>query len=145
MRAFTHAASHPRRNQSHAAEGRYAPLPIFKGWVKPGVIPPGVAESGCPDPDESLDALSGHFRIFQMKDGNKYTTDDLLLAWYASSRCPSAASVLDLGSGVGSVAMGKCACGGEGMRVHCVCACVYTCAHVCAVCVCLCARASVCA
>ena len=105
VRAFTHAASHPRRNQSHAAEGRYAPLPIFKGWVKPGVIPPGVAESGCPDPDESLDALSGHFRIFQMKDGNKYTTDDLLLAWYASSWCPSAASVLDLGSGVGSVAM----------------------------------------
>jgi hypothetical protein len=105
VRAFTHAASHPRRNQSHAAEGRYAPLTIFKGWVKPGVIPPGVAESGCPDPDESLDALSGHFRIFQMKDGNKYTTDDLLLAWYASSWCPSAASVLDLGSGVGSVAM----------------------------------------
>jgi len=104
VHAFMHPAAHPRRNQSHA-EGRYAPLPVFKGWVKPGVIPPGVAVSGCPDPDESLDALSGHFRIFQMKDGNKYTTDDLLLAWYASSWCPSAASVLDLGSGVGSVAM----------------------------------------
>jgi hypothetical protein len=105
VHAFTHAETHQGRNQSHAAEGRYAPLPVFKGWVKPGVIPPGVAVSGCPDPDESLDALSGHFRIFQMKDGNKYTTDDLLLAWYASSWCPSAASVLDLGSGVGSVAM----------------------------------------
>ena len=98
------AAVHPRRNQSQA-EGKYAPLPVFKGWVKPGAIPPGVAASGCPGPGESLDALSGHFRIFQSKGGNRFTTDDLLLASFASSGCPSAASVLDLGSGVGTVGM----------------------------------------
>ena len=88
-----------------ARHERYAPIASFKGWVKPGIIPPGVDASGHPEPGETLDALCGHFRIFQLADGNKYTTDDLLVAWYASSWCPSAASVLDLGSGIGSVGM----------------------------------------
>jgi tRNA1(Val) A37 N6-methylase TrmN6 len=73
--------------------------------MRPGPIPPGA--SGEPDiaPDETLDFLSGHFRIFQLRDGHRYSTDDVLTAWYGTSWCPSAAAVLDLGSGIGSVAM----------------------------------------
>ena len=43
-----------------------APEPVFKGWAKPGPIPPG-ALTGEPAtaPGETLDAISGHFRIFQ--------------------------------------------------------------------------------
>jgi tRNA1(Val) A37 N6-methylase TrmN6 len=78
----------------------------FKGWAVPGVIPPGaradVADVGA---DETLDALSGHFRIFQLRDGHRFSTDDVLIAWYGTAWVPSASRVLDLGSGIGSVAM----------------------------------------
>jgi tRNA1Val (adenine37-N6)-methyltransferase len=56
-------------------------------------------------PDESLDALSGHFRIFQLRGGHRFSTDDVLAAWYGTTWVPSAGGVLDLGSGVGSVGM----------------------------------------
>src|SRR4051812_2079988 len=75
---------------------------FFKGWAKPGPIPPGGLD---PEEDETLDALSGHFRIFQYKDGHRFSTDDLLTAWYGTAWCPSAFRVLDLGSGIGSVGM----------------------------------------
>jgi tRNA1(Val) A37 N6-methylase TrmN6 len=55
--------------------------------------------------DETLDAISGHFRIFQLRDGHRFSTDDVLTAWYGTSWAPRASSVLDLGSGIGSVAM----------------------------------------
>jgi tRNA1(Val) A37 N6-methylase TrmN6 len=54
---------------------------------------------------ETLDALSGHFRIFQLKRGHRFSTDDVLTAWYGTTWAPSAAAVLDLGSGIGSVGM----------------------------------------
>ena len=54
---------------------------------------------------ETIDALCGHYRIFQLKKGHRYSTDDILTAWYATSWCPSAARALDLGSGLGTVAM----------------------------------------
>jgi tRNA1(Val) A37 N6-methylase TrmN6 len=54
---------------------------------------------------ESLDAISGHFRIFQLKDGHRFSTDDVLAAWYGTTWVPSARTVLDLGSGIGSVGM----------------------------------------
>jgi len=77
----------------------------FKGWAKPGPIPPGaVSPPDVPD-DESLDAISGHFRIFQLKAGHRFSTDDVLTAWYGTSWAPSASRVLDLGSGIGSVGM----------------------------------------
>jgi tRNA1Val (adenine37-N6)-methyltransferase len=77
----------------------------FKGWAKPGPIPPGA--SALPDvpADETLDAISGHFRVFQLRDGHRFSTDDVLTAWYGTSWAPSAARVLDLGSGIGSVGM----------------------------------------
>ena len=77
----------------------------FKGWAIPGPIPPGEATPPVIPPEESLDALSGHFRIFQLRDGHRFSTDDVLTAWYGTIWAPSATRVLDLGSGIGSVGM----------------------------------------
>jgi len=79
--------------------------PTFKGWTKPGPVPPGEASPPDVPGDESLDAISGHFRIFQLRKGHRFSTDDVLTAWYGSAWAPSAARVLDLGSGIGSVGM----------------------------------------
>jgi tRNA1Val (adenine37-N6)-methyltransferase len=83
-----------------------APAAFFKGWAKPGPIPPG-ALSGEPavEPGETLDAISGHFRLFQLANGHRFSTDDVLTAWYGTSWCPTAQRVLDLGSGLGTVGM----------------------------------------
>lgn len=77
----------------------------FKGWAKPGPIPPGPELSELPAADETLDAISGYFRLFQLREGHRFSTDDLLVAWYGTSWCPSASRVLDLGSGIGTVGM----------------------------------------
>jgi tRNA1(Val) A37 N6-methylase TrmN6 len=77
----------------------------FKGWAKPGPIPPGAAARAAVSADESLDALSGHFRLFQLRNGHRFSTDDVLTAWYGTTWAPAARDVLDLGSGVGSVGM----------------------------------------
>lgn len=76
----------------------------FKGWAKPGPVPPGATDEPAVSPSESLDAVSGHFRIFQLRKGHRFSTDDVLTAWYGSSWAPSASRVLDLGSGIGTVA-----------------------------------------
>jgi len=76
----------------------------FKGWAKPGPIPPALSQPIVPE-DETLDAISGHFRIFQLRDGHRFSTDDVLTAWYGTSWAPSVSRVLDLGSGIGSVGM----------------------------------------
>jgi tRNA1(Val) A37 N6-methylase TrmN6 len=77
----------------------------FKGWAKPGPIPPGASSTSPVPPDETLDAISGHFRIFQLRDGHRFSTDDVVTAWYGTTWVPTAATVLDLGSGIGSVGM----------------------------------------
>ena len=79
--------------------------PFFKQWAKPGPVPPGAARPPEVPPGESLDAISGHFRIFQLEAGHRFSTDDVLTAWYGTAWAPSAARVLDLGSGIGSVGM----------------------------------------
>ncbi|MEQ1758455.1 MAG: methyltransferase [Vicinamibacterales bacterium] len=76
----------------------------FKGWAKPGPVPPGARAKVDVNDDESLDAISGHFRILQLKKGHRFSTDDVLTAWYGSTWVPSASRILDLGSGIGSVA-----------------------------------------
>ncbi|NOS71954.1 MAG: methyltransferase [Verrucomicrobia bacterium] len=83
-----------------------AASPSFKGWTKPGPVPPG-AVSGLPaiGPGETLDAISGYFRLFQLAQGHRFSTDDVLTAWYGTSWCPRADRVLDLGSGIGTVGM----------------------------------------
>jgi tRNA1Val (adenine37-N6)-methyltransferase len=77
----------------------------FKGWAKPGPIPPGFASGVSVEPHETLDAISGHFRIFQLRDGHRFSTDDILTAWYGTTWCPTARNALDLGSGIGTVGM----------------------------------------
>lgn len=79
--------------------------PMFKGWAKPGPIPPGALTPPTVPDEETLDALSGHFRIFQLRGGHRFSTDDVLTAWYGTTWVASAATVLDLGSGIGSVGM----------------------------------------
>lgn len=76
----------------------------FRGWAKPGPVPPGAASPPVVPADESLDAISGHYRIFQLRKGHRFSTDDVLTAWYGTSVVPSAGAILDLGSGIGSVA-----------------------------------------
>ncbi len=79
---------------------------FFKGWAKPGPAAPGASAGALEiGAGETLDAISGHFRIFQLRKGHRFSTDDVLTAWYGTSWCPSAATVLDLGSGIGSVGM----------------------------------------
>jgi tRNA1(Val) A37 N6-methylase TrmN6 len=77
----------------------------FKGWAKPGPVPPGLAADVTAEPHETLDAISGHFRLFQLRDGHRFSTDDILTAWYGTSWCPTARTALDLGSGIGTVGM----------------------------------------
>jgi tRNA1Val (adenine37-N6)-methyltransferase len=77
----------------------------FKGWAKPGPIPPGLASGVAVEPHETLDAISGHYRLFQLREGHRFSTDDILTAWYGTSWCPTAQTALDLGSGIGTVGM----------------------------------------
>lgn len=77
----------------------------FKGWAKPGPIPPGLGNSLVVEPRETLDAISGHFRLFQLREGHRFSTDDILTAWYGTTWCPTAHAALDLGSGIGTVGM----------------------------------------
>jgi tRNA1Val (adenine37-N6)-methyltransferase len=84
-----------------------SPKTHFRGYAIPGPTVPGWPD----DPmlaiaeGETLDVLCGHFRIFQLRKGHRYSTDDILTAWYGTSWCPSARTILDLGSGLGTVAM----------------------------------------
>jgi len=76
----------------------------FKGWAKPGPVPPGLESGVVVEAHETLDAVAGHFRLFQLRDGHRFSTDDVLTAWYGTSWCPTAQTALDLGSGIGTVA-----------------------------------------
>jgi tRNA1(Val) A37 N6-methylase TrmN6 len=58
-----------------------------------------------PTPDESLDRLAGEWRIFQLKRGHRFSTDDMVCAWRAALSRPDARSLLDLGCGIGSVGL----------------------------------------
>jgi tRNA1(Val) A37 N6-methylase TrmN6 len=68
-------------------------------------VPPGAHLPIEVPAEETLDAISGHFRIFQLRKGHRFSTDDVLTAWYGTAWAPSAGRVLDLGSGIGSVGM----------------------------------------
>ena len=83
------------------------PIPThFKGWAKPGPVPPGESGAGpVVEAGETLDAISGRFRLFQLVNGHRFSTDDVLTAWYGTTLCPRAERVLELGSGIGTVGM----------------------------------------
>jgi len=74
----------------------------YRGWRRPGPRPPGGVE---PEEGETLDYLCGHFRIFQYAKGHRYSTDDVLTAWYGTICAPRVDRAADLGSGIGSVAL----------------------------------------
>ena len=74
----------------------------YRGWVRPGPRPRGGVEPG---PGETLDYLCGHFRIFQYEKGHRYSTDDVLTAWYGTHWAPRVDRMADLGSGIGSIAL----------------------------------------
>jgi len=75
---------------------------FYRGWRRPGPRPPGGVE---PDSGETLDYLCGWFRIFQYEKGHRYSTDDVLTAWYGILCAPRVSRFADLGSGIGSVAI----------------------------------------
>jgi tRNA1Val (adenine37-N6)-methyltransferase len=71
--------------------------------LPPWPVPPPC--SIAPGAGETLDRLAGDWWIFQLARGNRYTTDDVLTAWFAARAVPAARRILDLGAGVGSVGL----------------------------------------
>jgi len=57
------------------------------------------------DTPVTLDLLAGEWRIFQLRDGHRFSVDDLLTAWTAAEARPQAKNLLDLGAGIGSVGL----------------------------------------
>jgi tRNA1Val (adenine37-N6)-methyltransferase len=74
----------------------------YRGWVRPGPRPPGGVEL---EEGETLDYISGYYSIFQYSGGHRFSTDDVLTAWYATTWAPRVERAADLGSGIGSVAL----------------------------------------
>jgi tRNA1Val (adenine37-N6)-methyltransferase len=60
--------------------------------------PPELGELTC-------DAIAGDLRITQRRAGHRYSIDDVVTAWIAAEARPLARRCLDLGSGIGSVAL----------------------------------------
>jgi tRNA1Val (adenine37-N6)-methyltransferase len=53
----------------------------------------------------TLDGLTRDFRILQRRRGHRHSVDDLLTAWYAATKIRAPSSMLDLGTGIGSVGL----------------------------------------
>lgn len=77
-------------------------MSFYRGYRRPGPLPPGGI---APEPGETLDYICGEFRIFQYEKGHRYSTDDVLTAWYGTQWAPRVDRACDLGSGIGSVAI----------------------------------------
>ena len=89
----------PRGEAFLSALGRPVIESHFKGWARPGPIPPGATASDAPAPEETLDAISGYFRIYQLRDGHRFSTDDVLTASDGTTWVPTAHA--SAGPGVG--------------------------------------------
>ena len=66
---------------------------------------PSPQENLTPGEDESLDVLTENWKIFQLKKGHRFSTDDLLTAWTAWRFRPDGNRLLDLGCGLGTVGL----------------------------------------
>jgi tRNA1(Val) A37 N6-methylase TrmN6 len=55
--------------------------------------------------EATLDRLAGDWRIWQLRRGHRFSSDDLFTAWLAGCECPTARRACDLGSGIGSVGL----------------------------------------
>ena len=78
------------------------------GWHVPGPAPaPSPDPTLGPRVGEDLCYLAGDWRIFQQVDGHRWSLDDLVTAWVATRIVapPSLARFVDLGCGIGTVAM----------------------------------------
>ena len=79
------------------------------GWVAAGPAPQTPEDPGdlWPGPGEDLCWLAGNWRILQRLDGHRTSLDDLVTAHLAASlvASPAHSRWLDLGTGVGSVAL----------------------------------------
>jgi len=86
---------------------------VRRAALREGFEPPGpkaaAPESLTPAFDETLDALAGDWRIFQLRQGHRYSADDLLVAHFAGDTARglglSPRRLLDLGAGIGSVGL----------------------------------------
>ena len=100
----TTAASSPPREVVGSGKPRRVPV----GWVAPG--PPSGPRERFDEvvlgPDEELSWLLGDWRILQRKDGHRWSLDDFVTAWVARGvgERINVEAVLDLGTGIGSVA-----------------------------------------
>jgi len=74
----------------------------YRGYRRQGPVPPRGIE---PEAGETLDYICGEYRIFQYEKGHRYSTDDVLTAWYGTQWAPRVERACDLGSGIGSVAI----------------------------------------
>lgn len=52
-----------------------------------------------------ISGLTGPLRIFQRSGGHRHSIDDATTAWYALQKAPQAQTLLDLGSGIGTVGL----------------------------------------
>jgi tRNA1(Val) A37 N6-methylase TrmN6 len=78
------------------------------GWTAPGPQPRGAAGRAdlAPAYNEDLSFLTGDFRIFQRKDGHRWSLDDFVTAFVAIEEARAHGRVvrgLDQGCGIGSV------------------------------------------
>ena len=85
------------------------------GWKACGVLPvgnPNNHERLAPRVGEALTGLCGDWRIFQKVGGHRFSTDDVVTAWFASivtNDCGlTPRKTVDLGCGIGSVLL-QCA------------------------------------
>lgn len=53
----------------------------------------------------TCDRLAGNWRLYQLRGGHRYSTDDLLTAWTAVAARRSPRSLADIGAGIGSVGL----------------------------------------
>jgi len=53
----------------------------------------------------TIDRLCGDWTITQLKKGHRFSTDDMVCAWFAALSKPEATKLLDIGAGVGSVGL----------------------------------------
>lgn len=87
----------------HPSAGIVRPARRPLGWRPSGPVPLAPAHL-LPGPAEDLCHLAGDWRIFQRRDGHRWSLDDLVTAWAAATwtrRDPH--RILDLGCGIGSV------------------------------------------
>jgi len=57
------------------------------------------------DDELTDDAITSRFRVWQRVRGHRYSLDDVVVAWEAARARPDARRAIDLGTGIGSVAI----------------------------------------